>query len=143
MNTKTLTTLVVLFILINAGLFIFLNKENFFKKQAPPAPVPKNSSDLSLDAASDGVALTYNFKGKVTKITSRQNGEVEIKLDTYPNQTPEFLVTKDSEILIIKNGKNEPAAVTDLKAGTSVDITMVLNKKTWTLKTVTIQPESL
>lgn len=141
MNTKTLTALLVLFILVIAGLFLFLNKESFFNKQTPVS-ISKNPPDLSLDRAFDGVTLTYNFKGEIKEIIPRQSDSFEIKLDIYSNQIPEFIVMKNSEILMFKNGKNEPATIDDLKVGTSVDIIMILDKKVWTLKTVIIQPES-
>lgn len=140
MNSKTVLALIILFIILNIGLFILLNKDNFLRLQTPPPSNSTNPSDLPTRNANDAVTLTYNFQGKIAKIVPAENAEFEIILDTYTNEDPPpFLINKNSPIFMLKNGKEETATIFDLKVGSSVDITMDLFRGKWTLKKILIQ----
>ena len=132
MNRKFVFVLIVLFIFINLALFFLLNKDNFL-----PSPTPSSTLNLPTRNAGGAVTLTYNYEGKITGIIPIQNGEFEVKLDT-PN-VPQFFLTRDSQILMLKDGITQPATINDLKTGTNVAITMTLHERIWTLKTITVQ----
>jgi len=135
MRTNSILALIILLVII-LGLGFFLLKDSLLQRGSSPFSNPLEGSTVE-DSINDGVALTYNYEGKIIGIIPIQNGEFEVKLDT-PN-VPQFFLTKDSQILILKDGIAQPATINDLKTGADVVITMTLHRRIWTLKTITIQ----
>lgn len=150
MSTKTLTILIVLFILINAGLFIFLNKDSFTKKTTTNLPYnyqPLSSeTNVSLPVALDkqGVSsavLIYTFSGKLTKVEP-VGSSYRWTLDISDNSLPEFLVNDNTTIVRSRDENLTKVDLSSIKIGANVTIGMTydLRTKTWSLNTVTIAP---
>jgi len=149
MNSKTILTLIILFIIINLGLFFLLSKDDFLKKgtqrliETQEYPIFTNATVLPANPNQPSSStLTYVFTGQVTKIEPIDSSSTRWILNNSDGITPEFLVTNETPIFKQEGGNLNKVSYESVQIGTNVSISMSydLNSKTWTLNTITVTP---
>lgn len=144
MNAKSLITLIILFVLLNAGLFLILNKDAFLKKESKPANITQNPAPptitLPIDPKNPSVKslnLTYNFEGKVTEIKLSNNSTI-IKIDNSTPEIPGFLVNKETKVFKLQGSESVPSKIEDIKVGDDIGIGMVYRVKEKALEVISV-----
>lgn len=149
MNTRTVVYLVVIFLIINIGLFL-VSQRNILNNKFQGSPtvttsVPVSNQNVNLPVSLNNKAIVsalidYNFQGTVTEKKIIDSNTAEIKLDS--TGLPDFLITKTVGVF---DSELKPSTIDKISVGTKVNVTASydIRQKTWQIRAIFINAQIL
>lgn len=139
-KTGSIFVVLTAILIVILGL-VYLNQNKSLSENIPVQTNDKINLPLNLNNRNiTTVYLAYNFFGPIKELKKVPDG-VQIILDTSEENLPLFLVNdRDTKIFIVKNDRQVPTSIDDLKPGLQVAISTTYDLKyhIWVTRTIHI-----